>query len=332
MTGVDPELHSLADVLERVDERARLGAEATYLWPTGFSLLDDVLDGGLRGGNLILLAGPQGQGKTTMALQVARNVASSGQAVLYFCYEHDPEVLLGRLVSLEAGIRYQGQAPNQDRFRRLFEDPAPTPDGLVGRLQTLPTATEALQAVLRYEDHFHVHRSTGSATNIKVIAEAVEQVRRATGQSPLVIVDYLQKVKAESAIESERATEVVEDLKDLAIMHQVPVLAISASDKAGLLSGKRMRAHHLRGSTALAYECDVLLILNSKYDIVSRQHLVFAANAETFRQWVVLSVEKNRNGRAGVELEFRKHFEQNRFDPEGALVREQLVDERLVLE
>lgn len=329
---MDPELHSLAAVLERVDERARLGAETTYLWPTGFPILDDVLDGGLRGGNLILLAGPQGQGKTTMSLQIARNVASAGQAVLYFCYEHDPEVLLGRLVSLEAGLRYQSQAPNQDRFRHLFEDGRPTPDGLVGRLQTLPTATEALQAVLDYQDLFHIHRSTGSTTNIKVIAAAVEEVRRATGQSPVVIVDYLQKVKAESASESDRATEIVEDLKDLAIMHQVPVLAISASDKGGLLSGKRMRAHHLRGSTALAYECDVLLILSSKYDIVSRQHLTFAANAESFRQWVVLSVEKNRNGRAGIEMEFRKHFEQNRFDPDGGLVREQLVDERLVLE
>lgn len=332
MAIVDPELHSLADVLERVDERARLGTGTTHLWPTGFPLLDDVLDGGLRGGNLILLAGPQGQGKTTMALQVARNAAAAGHPVVYFCYEHDPEVLLGRLVSLEAGLIYQGQAPNQDRFRHLFEDPSATPDGLVGRLQTLPTATEALQSVLAYQDHFHLHRSTGSTTNIKVIAEAVEQVRRATGQAPFVVVDYLQKVKAESASEADRATEIVEDLKDLAIMHQVPVLAISASDKAGLLSGKRMRAHHLRGSTALAYECDVLLILNSKYDIVSRQHLVYAANAETFRQWVVLSIEKNRNGRAGLELEFRKHFEQNRFDPDGALVREQLVDERLVLE
>ncbi|GAB7003130.1 hypothetical protein JCM18899A_06010 [Nocardioides sp. AN3] len=332
MMDVDPELHSLASVLERVDERARIGSDTPVVWPTGFSLLDDILDGGLRSGNLILLAGPQGEGKTTMSLQIARNIAAAGQAVLYFCYEHDPEVLLGRLVSLESGLRYGSQAPNQDRFRRLFEDESATPDGLVGRLQTLPTAAEALGAVLDYQDLFHIHRSTGSTTNIKVIAEAVDQVRRATGQTPLVIVDYLQKVKADSAFESERATEIVEDLKDLAIMHQVPVLAISASDKAGLLSGKRMRAHHLRGSTALAYECDVLLILNNKYDIVSRQHLAYAANAESFRQWVVLSVEKNRNGRAGIEMEFRKHFEQNRFDPDGALVREQLVDERLILE
>jgi replicative DNA helicase len=294
-----------------------------------------VLDGGLRGGNLILLAGPQGQGKTTMALQVARNAAANGQAVVYFCYEHDPEVLLGRLVSLEAGLRYQGQAPNQDRFRHLFEDPAPTPDGLVGRLQELPTATEALQAVLDYQDHFHLHRSTGNTTNIKVIAEAVEQVRRTTGQSPLVVVDYLQKVKVPDAspVEDERVTIVVEDLKDLAIEHAVPIVAISAADKTGLTPGKRMRAQHLRGSTALAYESDVMLILNNKYDLVSRQHLVYGVgNAERFRQWAVVSIEKNRNGRAGLDLEFRKHFEQNRFDPVGGLVREQLVDERLVLE
>lgn len=331
---MDPELHSLAEVLERVDERARLGTQATHLWPTGFAVLDDVLDGGLRGGNLILLAGPQGQGKTTMSLQIARNAAAAGHAVLYFCYEHDPEVLLGRLVSLEAGVLYDTQAPNQDRFRHLFEDPRPNPDGLVGRLQGLPTATEALQAVLRYSHLLHLHRSTGSATNIKVIAEAVEQVRHATGLSPLVVVDYLQKVKSESGstVEAERVTEIVEDLKDLAIMQQVPVLAISAADKAGLTSGKRMRAQHLRGSTALAYECDVMLILNSKYDLVSRQHLVYAANADKFRQWVVLSIEKNRNGRAGLDLEFRKRFEQNRFEPDGGLVQEQLVDERLVLE
>ncbi|MFT4288207.1 DnaB-like helicase C-terminal domain-containing protein [Nocardioides sp.] len=331
---MDPELHSLSTVLERVDERARLGTTATRIWPTGFGVLDDVLDGGLRAGNLILLAGPQGQGKTTMALQIARNAAAAGHAVIYFCYEHDPEVLLGRLVSLEAGELYDTHAPNQDRFRHLFEDSRANPNGLVGRLQELPTATEALQSVLRYEKRFHVHRSTGSATNIKVISEAVEQVRHETGLEPLVIVDYLQKVKVDSGsnVEAERVTEVVEDLKDLAIMHQVPVFALSAADKEGLATGRRMRAQHLRGSTALAYECDVMLILNNKYDIVSRQHLVYAASVEKFRQFVVVSVEKNRNGRAGVELEFRKRFEQNRFETDGALVAEQLIDERLVLE
>jgi len=86
--------------------------------------------------------------------------------------------------------------------------------------------------------------------------------------------------------EAERTTTVVEGLKDLAIDASVPVLAIVAADKIGLETGRRMRVNHLRGSSALAYEADVVLILNSKYDIVARHHLTYDLhNAERFREW-----------------------------------------------
>lgn len=331
---MDPELHSLASVIERTDARARSGAGLIQIWPSGFELLDEILDGGFRSGNLVLLAGPQGQGKTTLALQVARNVAASGRPVIYFCFEHEPEVLLERLVALEAGILLEGDAPSQERIRRAFEGEEATEGGLMARLEDLPNAIEALKRVMEYQDNLHIHRSTGSATTVGVIATAVDQVK-GRGQAPLIVVDYLQKVKVQdgSNVEDERVTVVVEDLKDLAIVHSIPVIAISAADKVGLQSGKRMRAQHLRGSTALAYESDVMLILNNKYDIVSRQHLVYGVgNAERFRQWAVVSIEKNRNGRAGLDLEFRKRFDQNRFESVGRLVTEQLIDERLVLE
>ncbi len=58
-----------------------------------------------------------------------------------------------------------------------------------------------------------------------------------------------------------------------------------------------MRLSDLRGSSALQYETDIGLVLNSKYDIVSREHLIYnLSDAETMRGWVVLSVEKNRAG------------------------------------
>jgi replicative DNA helicase len=332
---MDPELHSLASVIERTDARARSGAGLVQIWPTGFELLDEILDGGLRSGNLILLAGPQGQGKTTLALQAARNIAVSGRQVIYFCFEHEPEVLLERLVALEAGILLEGDAPSQERIRRAFEGEEATEGGLMARLEDLPNAVEALKRVMEYQENLHIHRSTGSATTVGVIANAVHQVKASGGPAPLIIVDYLQKVKVQdgSNVEDERVTVVVEDLKDLAIVHGIPVLAISAADKTGLQSGRRMRAQHLRGSTALAYESDVMLILNNKYDIVSRQHLVYGVgNAERFRQWAVVTIEKNRNGRAGLDLEFRKRFDQNRFETKGRLVTEQLIDERLILE
>jgi replicative DNA helicase len=149
-------------------------------------------------------------------------------------------------------------------------------------------------------------------------------------ERPLVVVDYLQKVRVpgDHASEDERVTVVVEGLKDLALETELPVLAIVASDKAGL--DGRTRLHHLRGSTALAYEADVALLLNDKFAVVARHHLMYGTtNAEHYKSWAVCSVEKNRSGRAGVELEFRKRFEHGHLDPAGGHVAEQLVDDRI---
>jgi hypothetical protein len=55
-------------------------------------------------------------------------------------------------------------------------------------------------------------------------------------------------------------------------------------------------------------------------------------NAERFRNWVVLSIEKNRTGLDKIDLEFRKRFEQRRFEIDGQPVGEQLVDERVFVE
>jgi replicative DNA helicase len=128
-------------------------------------------------------------------------------------------------------------------------------------------------------------------------------------------------------------TVVVEALKDLSLAMQVPVFAIVAADKEGLVAGKRLRIGQLRGSSALAYEPDVVLIINDKFDVVARHHLVYdVGNAERFRNWVVLSIEKNRGGMDKIDLEFRKRFEQSRFEVGGQAVEEQLVDERVFVE
>ena len=64
-----------------------------------------------------------------------------------------------------------------------------------------------------------------------------------------------------------------------------------------------MRLQHLRGSTALAHEADVVITLNEKWTAVSKSHLAFdAIRAKTYRQFVVFSVEKNRAGPARVDM------------------------------
>jgi replicative DNA helicase len=77
----------------------------------------------------------------------------------------------------------------------------------------------------------------------------------------------------------------------------------------------------------------VVLILATKADIVARHHLVYGAgNAERYKEWSVLTVEKNRSGSGGAEIEFKKRFDQGRFDINGQVVAEKLVDERVFTE
>jgi len=97
---------SAMEVLTGLSEKVSQGAVAEYQpMPLGLSPLDRTLGGGIRAGELMLIGGAQGTGKTTMALQIARNIAQSGQAnALYICFEHDEEYLLNRLMAMESAL------------------------------------------------------------------------------------------------------------------------------------------------------------------------------------------------------------------------------------
>ncbi len=70
--------------------------------------------------------------------------------------------------------------------------------------------------------------------------------------------------------------------------------------------------------------------MNEKADVVARHHLVYDSRAlDRFRDYVVLSIEKNRSGLAKIDLDLRKRLEQSRFERDMQLVAEDLVDERL---
>ena len=324
----------LNEVLERVDSRLLSPESDVHVWSTGFPLLDEALGGGLRGGSLNLLAGSQGEGKTTFALQIARQCAKSGRPVVFFSFELEAEALLQKMVSAEAADAADELPATVAQVRAAFEGSDGGTGGLPERLSRYNGALDALAVVSDYAEHLHIHRSTTTSTSLDIIATTVKEVTAEHGVPPLVVVDYLQKVRPVVHMAEEAAvTHVTERLKDMAIDSTCPVLAISASDRSGLEPGQRMRARNMKGSTALAYEADVVLILANKADIVARHHLMYSTqNAENFREWTVCTIEKNRSGRTGAEVEFKKEFASGRFAPDGAVVSEDLVDERIFVE
>jgi replicative DNA helicase len=198
-----------------------------------------------------------------------------------------------------------------------------------------PKLRPSLERLARYGHNLFLMRGSATASTIDNLRELIQQHRERSGDRRLVVfVDYLQKVPVlpEPSNESEKVTYVVNGLKDIALTEHVPVIAIVAADKEGL-KATRLRNYHLRGSSAINYEADVILILNEKYQIVAKVNIEFNPyQAQRFRDWIIVSVEKNRSGQDNIELEYEKHFEYSCFDPTGRQVQEKLIEERLYTE
>jgi replicative DNA helicase len=328
-------LFSAGEALDAADEALVNGYQAAArVYSTGFPLLDTYLGGGLRSGELCLLGGPQGLGKTAFVLQVARYAALVDQAALVLSYEHDATTLLERLITIEAGDTVGVEGAPLRRVRDALEGAGPARATLEQRLVTTTGGGDAVSSLRAYGSRLLLHRSTGTSTGITQIREVVQAAMQRSGQAPLLIVDYLQKVFVEGRrTDEERASEIVAGLKDIALEFDLPVLAVAAADREGLSAGRRLRVAHLRGSATLAYEPDVILIMNEKVDAVARHHLMYDTRAaDRFRDFVVLTIEKNRSGLAKIDLQLRKRLEQSRFERDVQTVPEELVDDRVFTE
>lgn len=315
-------------LLGQLDEQiAAGGVHELERISTGFDPLDQVLGGGFHAGDLMLLGGSPGAGKTIMSLQAARNLARNGVKAVYVCYEHEEVDLLVRLLLLEMGSMPGADDPHLEKVTlRLQEAASAGGSGLMEALADDDIARTAYERVESYKDRLFLVKGSGRYTGVPQLDELVSGP---AGHNAVLFVDYLQKVALDVPVpdEAEKVTRVTEDLKDLALSRRLPVVAVVAADQAGL-KARRLRMHHLRGSSALAYEADVILILNEKFQAVSDVHRAYdPLLAKSFRDWVVLSVEKNRGGPALIDMEFRKDFAHFRFEAMGRIVSEKLVDD-----
>ena len=332
---------STAAALQRLDEFLWRGETVSFTpQPSGFQPLDRYLDGGLRPGELVLIGGAPGVGKTTLTLQMARNLAAQANtSCIYVCYEHGEMYLLQRLIALESFLAARKAALDPlalDDVHQLLiaggkQSGSANVAGLASAIQGNAAAALAISKVQQFGQRLYLVRASGAETGVSALRRMVRELKEQNGPRVAVFVDYLQKVPVfpTAANDEERTTRVANDLKDLALSEEVPVVAVVAADHEGLRA-QRLRMHHLRGSTSLAYEADATLILNNKYRIVAKKAITFNPyQAKDFRNWVICTLEKNRSGRDQIDLEFQAFFAHAAFDPVGNLVAESLIDERI---
>jgi archaellum biogenesis ATPase FlaH len=300
-------------------ERADELSSPHDLRATGFGPLDSLLAGGLAPEELVIVGGRPGVGKSVALVQWARNLAHSGRNVVLACYEHSELVVMAQLLLVEVGesvasgvesVAARAAVDQLIAGRKTWEQ-------TIASDRTLAFAASQLDLVA---DRISILDRRGRSGGFHTLSNSVE-----LADADVLIVDHLQKVGGS-------AGSVAIECKQLAVETSTTVVAAATSSDDGI-SSRRLRQAGLVDAATIAHEADIEILLNDKMSIVSRNHSAFdSVRAESFRSQVVFSVEKNRRGTAGVDLEFARDFAHRRFHSDGGFVSERLIDDILVLE
>lgn len=282
-------------------------------FPTYMTTLDNAL-GGLQSSDLIILAGRPGMGKTSLATNIAFNIANhykakqnedgkeeqeqEGGVVGFFSLEMSAEQLATRIISEQAEI-----SAHKIRRGDIIESDFANLSRLAHKLESLPL----------YIDE------TGGAS-IAQIASRARRLKRQYGLDVLVI-DYIQLIQGSKKASTNRVNEITEitiALKALAKELNVPIIALSQlSRQVEHRDSKRPQLSDLRESGSIEQDADIVLfVYRAYYYKVQEQpaldtpaHSIWQEEMELLRRKAEIIIAKQRHGSTGsVELAFEAEF------------------------
>ena len=272
----------LPDVVADVKKRHELmnrGDRTTIGLPTGVDTLDELL-GGLQPGIHILSAEPSA-GKTTLALQIAANVAIAQYPVLFVTFEEDPARLAMKAVCQQANLAATEANQKQYLVMKKFEHGKGDPHLFEKAANLYGPRLQSLIFI----------GGTGKLTVDMVKDRADELLHEYGAEQMLVVVDYMQRwasCRKDFTEFRHKVTALVGDLREMAMELKSPVLAISSQNRSGLGSSDMTS---LKESGDLEYTADSITFLLNNTDSTSNSRKM------------TLSVKKNRFGE-GAEGEF----------------------------
>ncbi|MBM3948946.1 MAG: replicative DNA helicase, partial [SAR202 cluster bacterium] len=256
--------------------------------PTGYTSLDKLLTHGMQRSDLLILAARPSLGKSSLAFNIARNVAGRGSRVGIFSLEMSAEQIAVRMLSGEArvpGNRVRTGPISDVEERRLM-------DG-IGVLSDLPI----------YIDD----------TSFQTVVEIRSKARRLQAEAgvDLLIVDYLQLIGGSSGRPENRVQEMSEisrSLKGLARDLDIPVLACSQLSRAvEHRESGRPKLSDLRESGSIEQDADVVAFIHREDKVFTREEWEKRFPQADYPENIAeLIIAKHRNGPTGmVSLLFR---------------------------
>lgn len=277
---------------------------------TEFPILNEVI-GGLRTG-LYVVGAASSLGKTTFVQEIADDVASQGEHVLFFSLEMSKKELMAKSL-----VRTMGE------LKRVMKTPGEityTRDLLSGNIKNYDILTKAIghyektaQNLFFYEAMFDM--------NVKIIRQEIEKHIRLHNRKPLVIVDYLQILEplSERMSEKQATDKNVTELKRITRDLDVPLIAISSFNRDGY--NKEASFSAFKESGSIEYGSDVVLAL----ELQKIKELDKDANGKakdsteldkakgSLVRDINLKVLKNRFGKAFEEIQYSYVTTMNKF-------------------
>jgi replicative DNA helicase len=255
--------------------------------PSGFPDLDE-LTCGFQPGNLIVVAGRPGMGKTSLALNIAEHVGVTGRAVAGFSLEMSKQELFMRMLSGRArvdGQRIKGGRLSERDYGRIAT--------AISALATAPIFIDDTASIALPDLSARCHRLA------------------AERGLDLVFVDYLQLMKTDEGRSTNREQAIARlsrGLKRLAKDLHVPVIVLSQLSRAPeTRSNHRPQLSDLRESGAIEQDADVVLFVYRDEQYRDGDADAFeAARADGTAEIIV---GKQRSGPTGiVKVAYLKSF------------------------
>jgi len=231
----------------------------------GFKSIDEAT-GGLQPGNLIVLGGRTSQGKTSLAVNFAYNLAFSGKKVLFVSLEMTKPELFKKIISLDTGVPYE-------------------------KVRSGWLTNEQWKKIKDKNNQFY---SLGDLIIVDDLFTLDDMHDSISGHKPdVVIIDYIQIMRfSKGENRAYQIEETMKGLKQVAKKEKCAVIVLSQINREQESGDKKPHLHNLKGSGSLEESGDVVLLI----------HWPFKYDDSNPKKEIHLYIEKNRHGRTGKIL------------------------------